>query len=60
MRNELLQITDVARLANVSPSSVRRWTRTGALPVVKLGRSVRVRWTDFDEFVKARVSRGGR
>ena len=45
---EYLTIREVKDLLHVSERTVRRWIRSGALPALKIGRSVRVRREDID------------
>jgi len=56
---QLLTLDDVAGVLRKSPSSVRRLVADGVLPAVHVGRSVRVRPVDLEEFIgKLPVSRG--
>lgn len=52
--SELFTIPEVAKLLKVSVVYVRREIKAGALPTVRLGRSVRVARTDLDLYIKAR------
>ena len=45
---EYLTIREVKDLLQVSERTVRRWITLGALPALKIGRSVRVRREDID------------
>ena len=47
----LLTVAQVAERCQVSPRSVRRWIDEGDLPVVRLGRSVRVSENDLAAFL---------
>lgn len=48
---------DVSRLLNVHEETVRRWTRAGALPCVKLpNKTVRYRREDIDAYMAQRAS----
>jgi excisionase family DNA binding protein len=47
-----------AKLA-VSPSSVRRWARSGALRAVRVGGRVRIEPSELDRFVRAAASKDG-
>jgi excisionase family DNA binding protein len=53
----LLTLADVAAELGVSRSTVKRWAASGALPVFRHGRVVRVREHDLRAFVAARVER---
>jgi excisionase family DNA binding protein len=47
----LLTVAQVAEHCQVSPRSVRRWIDDGQMPVVRLGRSVRVSESDLAAFL---------
>ena len=49
----LLTMKKVANVLSVSASFAYQLGRQGQLPVVRLGRSVRVRECDLTEFIKA-------
>lgn len=51
---QLLTVADVAAALKVSERAVRRWIADGDLPVVRLGRAVRIRPPDL-----ARIARNG-
>jgi excisionase family DNA binding protein len=57
LSGRLLTLADVADELGVSRSTVKRWTASGALPVFRHGRVVRVREHDLRAFVAARVER---
>jgi excisionase family DNA binding protein len=57
-RSTLLTATDVARELNVSRSFAYQLLQRGTIPVVRLGRAVRVRPQDLDAFIEASVSTG--
>ena len=48
----LLTIDEIARQCRVSVRTVRRWIAAGELPVVRLGRSVRVRKSALVMFLR--------
>ena len=54
--SSLLTAADVARLLNVSVRTVRRLIASGALQVVHLGRSVRIRPSDVAELTAGNSS----
>jgi excisionase family DNA binding protein len=55
MRDRLLQTSEVARLLNVTPDSVRRLERLGKLPAQKTARGVRLfARADVDRVVSER------
>ena len=47
----LLTGDDVAKILNISRSFAFQLMRQGGIPTVKLGRSVRVRKADLDQFI---------
>ena len=55
MTERLLRLPEVADALSVSVSTVRRLVDRGELPVVHIGRSVRVRNVDVRRFVVARA-----
>jgi excisionase family DNA binding protein len=48
---DLLTVEEVAELVRVHPETVRRWTRSGRLPSVRVGLRRLVRRTDLDELL---------
>ena len=59
MTERLLNAEEVAKLLNVPVSWVRESTRSGAMPVVELGRYRRYRWEDVEAWLES-CSRPGR
>ena len=55
--SKLLTMKNVSNILSVSTSFAYRLGRQGKLPVVRLGRSVRVRKSDLEEFIKINQSR---
>lgn len=55
----LLRGDDVAARLNISRSAAFRLMQCGEIPVVRLGRSVRVHPTDLDRFIEERRRSGG-
>jgi excisionase family DNA binding protein len=54
----LLKIEDAAQQLQVSKSSVRRLISNGELPAVKIGKSVRIRSDDWDQFMTKLINNG--
>ena len=52
----LLKANDVAKYLNVSKSYVYMLMQSGAIPTVRLGKSVRVRPKDLEIFIQSNVS----
>ena len=50
----LLTTEETAKLLTVSPRTVWALTKTGALPSIRIGRSVRYSRQDIDAFIAAR------
>ena len=48
----LLTFADVAEQLQVSPRTVRRLADAGALPVIRIGRAVRVAETDLAAYLR--------
>ena len=53
---KLLKANDVAKLLNISTAYAYKLISTGELPSVHLGRSVRVRPQDVEEFILVNLS----
>ena len=49
--DELLTVSDIAKHCQVSERTVRRWIADGHLMVARLGRLIRIRRSDFCEFL---------
>lgn len=49
--NKLLKSRDVAEQLNVCRATVNSWIKSGQLPCVQLGKTVRVRQEDLDFFI---------
>lgn len=58
MVDKLLTGKDVADILNISKAFAYRMMAKGEIPVVKLGRSVRVRPVDLQTFISESVSQG--
>ena len=58
MVNKLLRSEEVAELLNISKAMAYRIMADGRLPVLRLGRAVRVRPEDLEAFVANNVSGG--
>ncbi len=55
---ELLTSADAGKLADVTPSTVRTWTASGALPSMSTPSGQRlIRRSDLDDYLKAREQR---
>jgi excisionase family DNA binding protein len=59
-RPALLTAPQVATSLQVSLRTIRRLIRSGALPVVRIGRTLRVRGADLEAFLKTRSGPGER
>ncbi len=51
---ELLTVNGVASYFDVHPRSVRRWIAAGRIPVIRLGRTIRVAKDDLRAYIDAR------
>jgi excisionase family DNA binding protein len=54
----LITANDVARLFKVSPSTVRMWVAQDAIPFIRLGRLVRFRREEIENWLKDPKSLG--
>ena len=50
--DELMSVLDVARYLRLHPMTVYRWVKTGYLPASKMGKSLRFKKEEVDEFLK--------
>ena len=55
--SRLLTGEEVAEILNVSTSFAYRMMRRGDIPTVRLGRAVRVRIEDLEDFIKGTLTR---
>jgi excisionase family DNA binding protein len=53
---KLLKGNEVAKVLNVSRSYAYLLMQSGELPIVRLGRSVRVRPIDLEKFIKQNIT----
>ena len=49
--SELLTVQETADLLRLKPSTIRAWVCQRRIPYVKVGRLVRIRRTDAEEFI---------
>ena len=56
----LLSVDHVAKALAVSERTVRRIIASGELPIVRLGRSVRIRQLDLDALIGRQLQADGR
>jgi excisionase family DNA binding protein len=49
----LLNVQEAAQLLSLSPNTIRQWIWQRRLPVVKLGRSVRLRREDLETLINS-------
>lgn len=53
---QLLTITDVAEVLQVSTKTVRRWIANGDLPAHRLGRQWRIAPAELERFLRSNIS----
>ena len=58
IRLSLLTVVEVAQILNISTSLVYRLIKSGELPAVRLGRALRVKSGDLEQYI-ARKTFGG-
>jgi len=54
----LLRAVDVANVLNVSRSFAYLLMKRGEIPTVRLGRAVRVRQSDLEQYIKMKTTNG--
>lgn len=57
MRGEILTVSEVAQYLRVNPQTVYRKAKAGALPVVRIGRAIRFRKSELDNWLQASSGR---
>ena len=55
---KLLNADDIAEILGISRSKVYQLMKSGDLPSVRIGKSVRVRKRDLEEFIKTSIYYG--
>jgi excisionase family DNA binding protein len=55
MEAKLLNPAQVAEILNISKAGAYTLLRCGEIRTVRIGTSVRVRWEDLQEYIKARA-----
>ena len=56
---QLVTIAEAAALLSVAPMTLRKWSAQGRLPIVKLGRAVRVRLEDIQRIAQEGIVQVG-
>ncbi len=56
IQNHLLKPEDVASTLSLAKSTVYKLLQVGDIPSIKIGRSVRVRPTDLDDFIEQQLN----
>jgi excisionase family DNA binding protein len=51
----LFTVPEAARLLRLSPNTLRQWIWQRRLPIVKLGRAVRIRKTDLENLIESNL-----
>ena len=55
MVTEVMTVSEVAEYLRVNPQTVYRKAKAGELPAVRIGRAIRFRKTELDEWMKTAV-----
>lgn len=50
-----MTVEEVAIELKIDVTTVRAWIRGGQLPATKIGRQYRIKYQDYDEFLKSRA-----
>ena len=58
IRLSLLKVAEVAQILNISESHVYRLIKNGELLSVRMGRSIRVKPADLDEYISSKTQGG--
>lgn len=57
VRSFYLSMHDAAQYAAVSYKTIQRWIKAGILPVVRVGRVLRVKRMDLEKMLEAHICR---
>ena len=52
MLNDILTVSEVAEYLRINPQTVYRKAKAGELPAVRIGRAIRFRRTDLEEWLR--------
>jgi len=52
MHSPLLDINQAARQLGIAPKTLYKWVERGLVPVIKIGRMVRFREKDLEEWIE--------
>lgn len=55
MRMPLIGIAEAARRLGIAPKTLYKWVENGQMPFIRIGRLVRFRTEDLEEWVEGRV-----
>lgn len=58
MLNDVMTVSEVAEYLRVNPQTVYRKAKAGELPVVRIGRAIRFRRTELENWLKAAPKQG--
>ena len=53
MGTEVMTVSEVAQYLRVNPQTVYRKAKAGELPAVRIGRAIRIRRSELDEWLKS-------
>jgi excisionase family DNA binding protein len=59
-RPAAMSVVDAGKYLGVSPDTVRRLIRSGAVPHARIGNSIRIRSADLDAYLEAQTTRDWR
>lgn len=55
MNTDVMTVSEVAEYLRVNPQTVYRRAKAGQLPAVRIGRAIRFRKSELDDWMKASV-----
>ena len=55
MLSDVMTVSEVAVYLRVNPQTVYRKAKAGAMPALRIGRAIRIRKTELDDWLKMNV-----
>ena len=56
MRSDVMKVSEVAEYLRVNPQTVYRKAKAGEMPVLRIGRAIRFRKSELDDWLKGETA----